>query len=396
MVLTNAHAHRQLVDIALLISYGKLYLMPPMTARMMQETLHRIYHGHKETGIMSVAKDVVAENPICKYLTNLTKVVGTNGISDGGERALVSELCGRTVIVMKNFEGKQLHYASIKFSQKDLPLASKSLLRRAKQILCEVKKYYAMWRNCLNTDGSFRSGTNEHDVREEVRSLLYRQSGSVLSHEVVDAAASEEVANVDSEDSEDETSEYVVTWASTSPTGSVVPDDWNPPHWWAFLLLGPYAAVHWGNIDVHHLLAVDGDIACVTKSDGRAAGKKRSAVENEIEREYGPGRGISGVQQKNFAIRQHEIQQQNNESNMLALKFQMDSNNTSYMQAKEMNEMEDARECYHEAKRLRAEIETIRKLMNEKQEEFNACLQSATMGYLNSLSTPSPSPRAHV
>jgi hypothetical protein len=352
--------------------------------------------------VISIAKDILAEEPHDQYLKNLSTVVSTNGMSDCGQRAVVPELTGRSTILLSDFERNNcLHFNGMKRKPKESPLAPPTLMNRAEVISRELKKYYSMWRGMLNSDGSFPSGKKPGDLKNELRKKIYLKSitKKITSTELDVFSASDE----DDEEGDDGDEDSVgaddtesVTLELASQSDDEVPDAYLPPHWWAFLIVGPYASSYWGNVDVHFLLAIENDMKKPSKAYSQRGCKRTRDEEESFKRDIGFGRGLSAFHQADLAMKQHVGTLKTYDSNIMAIKISLDSYQKSYEYAKELKLQDDQIKFYRKINQLQEELEVIRERMNEAEQSFRLplhpnCESSAAVHVGKDFRTPPPS-----
>ena len=156
------------------------------------------------------------------------------------EAVLKTEFSGMRNILRSTYSTSILGNTCLNRKKGHVKITGKTVLLKGQAIDCDLKKWCAFWKSTL-VNGNLASGTTEMDACGLVLDQIYKLDNASEGDDIAEGEGD------DADASEDERAE--------DKTAAERPGDWRPPHWWAFLIFGPYAQLAFGNNCTNSLYA---------------------------------------------------------------------------------------------------------------------------------------------
>jgi len=172
-----------------------------------------------------LAKDTFSGDASFEHGKNLWVLSQREGV-----RVLNPELTGDLIIRQSDFRPMCWHYSTYRFHNGTSTMHKRSLHNKSKDIVKAMKKYYAVWREVM--PGPMESGKTPSDYLELGRCEIFKNLMASKSGSTFDEEEDEIVGDME-DDQDDSDGESFM--ANENP-GDVVPRDWIPPCWFAFVL----------------------------------------------------------------------------------------------------------------------------------------------------------------
>jgi hypothetical protein len=190
----------------------------------------------------------------------------------------------------------------------DSKISGETIINLGKEVLKACKKYLALWKECLDAKGAFKSGLNDDSALQHVRNSMWAETNMstiVLEEKASDKEPYHIAVHVDTGKNHNE---------------NKMPPHWFPPFFSAFVLFGPYSKT-WG-YETSELFSVDAALLD-SKKTGRDQHRKQVKKENDNGRKIEPDRGMPSAAVVHQGILRAQTQILANSSRVKLLKEQV-------------------------------------------------------------------------